>query len=122
MNTAIVLLGSNVDANENIDAAKERLSEYFEIDLCSSRIGSEPIGENYVTPFLNEAVKLYSDETAEETIAIFKQIETEMGRTPESKITGLVPIDIDLIFWNDNLMRNDYNRFSFVKRCVDEIK
>jgi len=27
-----------------------------------------------------------------------------------------------LIFWNDNLMRNDYNRFPFVKKCVDEIK
>ena len=122
MNTAIVILGSNVDANENIDAAKERLSEYFEIDLCSSRIDSDAVGENYVAPFLNEAVKLYSDETAEETIAIFKQIETEIGRTPESKITGLVPIDIDLIFWNDNLMRNDYNRFPFVKKCVDEIR
>ena len=116
MNTAIVILGSNVEADQNIDAAKERLSEYFEIDLCSSRIGSDAVGENYVAPFLNEAVKLYSDETAEETIAIFKQIETEMGRTPESKITGLVPIDIDLIFWNDNLMRNDYNHFPFYKK------
>jgi 2-amino-4-hydroxy-6-hydroxymethyldihydropteridine diphosphokinase len=122
MNTAIVLLGSNVDADQNIDAAKDRLSEFFEIDLCSSRIESEAIGENYVTPFLNEAVKLYSDETSEETIAIFKQIEAEMGRTPESKKKGIVPIDIDLIFWNDNLMRNDYHRFPFVKKCVDEIR
>jgi 2-amino-4-hydroxy-6-hydroxymethyldihydropteridine diphosphokinase len=121
MNTAIVLLGSNVDADQNIDAAKDRLSEYFEIDLCSSRIESEAMGENYVTPFLNEAVKLYSDENSEETIAIFKQIEAEMGRTPESKKTGQIPIDIDLIFWNDNLMRNDYHRFPFVKKCVDEI-
>ncbi|HNZ62148.1 MAG TPA: 2-amino-4-hydroxy-6-hydroxymethyldihydropteridine diphosphokinase [Paludibacteraceae bacterium] len=122
MNTAIVLLGSNVDADQNIDAAKDRLSEFFEIDLCSSRIESEAIGENYVTPFLNEAVKLYSDETSEETIAIFKQIEVELGRTPESKKKGIVPIDIDLIFWNDNLMRNDYHRFPFVKKCVDEIR
>ena len=89
MNTAIVLLGSNVDADQNIDAAKDRLSEFFEIDLCSSRIESEAIGENYVTPFLNEAVKLYSDETSEETIAIFKQIEVELGRTPESKKKGI---------------------------------
>jgi 2-amino-4-hydroxy-6-hydroxymethyldihydropteridine diphosphokinase len=122
MNTAIVLLGSNVDADQNIDAEKDRLSEFFEIDLCSSRIESEAIGENYVTPFLNEAVKLYSDETSEETIAIFKQIEVELGRTPESKKKGIVPIDIDLIFWNDNLMRNDYHRFPFVKKCVDEIR
>ncbi|HOK35794.1 MAG TPA: 2-amino-4-hydroxy-6-hydroxymethyldihydropteridine diphosphokinase [Paludibacteraceae bacterium] len=121
MNTAIVMLGSNFNADENIDLAKEKLAEYFEIASFSSRIVTDPEGD-YPYKFYNEAVKLFSDETAKETINILKQIEKELGRTPESKQTKLIPIDIDLIFWNETLIKDDYYRYSFVKKCIDEIK
>jgi len=45
-----------------------------------------------------------------------------MGRTPTSKSEGIIPIDIDLIFWNDKLASQDYERFDFVRYCINEIK
>lgn len=122
MNTAIILLGSNSNPDQNLEIAKEKLSEYFELVSQSTRIITKPIGKNYKYDFHNESVKLLSVDTAEETKILFKQIEKDLGRTPESKKLGIIPIDIDLIYWNDTLVDDDYNKFDFVKTCVDEIK
>ncbi len=121
MNTAVIMLGSNINPEENIELAKEKLSEYFEFVSHSNRQITKPVGNNYKNDFHNEALKLLSEETAEETKDIFKQIEKEMGRTPDSKKSGQISIDIDLIFWNQKQVHDDYNRFDFVKTCVDEI-
>jgi 2-amino-4-hydroxy-6-hydroxymethyldihydropteridine diphosphokinase len=120
--TAIIMLGSNVNADDNLELAKEKLSLQFEIIKESFTISSKPFGNNYVSDFCNKAIKLLSDETKEETISIFKNIEIEMGRTPECKESGIMPIDIDLIFWNDIQVHTDYDRFDFVRKCVNEIK
>jgi len=122
MNTALIMLGSNSNAEQNFEITKEKLNEYFEIISQSSRIQTKPIGKQYIADFYNEAVKILSAETADETRFIFKQIEIDLGRTPESKKIGLIPIDIDLIYWNEKLLHDDYNRFEFVRICVDEIK
>ena len=34
-----------------------------------------------------------------------KEIETQQGRTSLSKQTGIIPIDIDIVVWNDEVMR-----------------
>jgi len=116
------MLGSNSNANQNLELSKEKLLEYFEIVSQSMRITTRPTGNQYVDDFQNEAIKILSDETANETKIILKQIEIELGRTPESKKSGIIPIDIDLIFWNEKLLHEDYNRFDFVRICIDEIK
>ena len=85
-------------------------------------VETKPHGKHYISNFQNLALKILSEETAEETKLIFKDIEKEMGRSPESKTKGAIPIDIDLIFWNDNLLHRDYERFEFVKKCIDELK
>lgn len=122
MNTALIMLGSNSNADQNLELTKEKITEYFEIVSQSTRLFTKPSGKQYFGDFHNEALKILSAETADETRNIFKQIEVEMGRTAESKKTGLIPIDIDLIFWNEKLLHEDYNRFDFVKTCVDEIR
>jgi 7,8-dihydro-6-hydroxymethylpterin-pyrophosphokinase len=121
MNTAIVMLGSNYNAEQNIDSAKEKIAEFYEIIAFSSRIVSKPHGQHYKNKFCNEAIKILSDDTAEETKMTFKQIEIDLGRTSESKRTGNIPIDIDTIYWNETIVHADYERFDFVRKCVDEI-
>lgn len=121
MNTAIVMLGSNFESKNNIEIAKEKLSQYFEIETQSTQLITKSIKGNYKNDFLNEAIKLLSVDTASETILIFKNIEAEMGRTPQSKISGSIPIDIDLISWNGTIIHDDYNRFDFVKYCVNQL-
>ena len=122
MNTAIVMLGSNIDQNSNLTRAKERLADFFEILDESTMLITEPIGKKYTTKFHNQAIKVISDDSAKEVARLFKQIENEMGRSALTSQKAEVPIDIDLIFWNNNQQRSDYDKFPFVRQCVDEIK
>ena len=122
MNTAIIMLGSNSNADINLELAKDQLSSYFDVVKESSTTTSKPFGKNYHADFWNKALKILSVETKEETIYIFKNIEAEMGRTADSKKSGIIPIDIDLVFWNDNQVHFDYDRFDFVRKCINEIR
>jgi 2-amino-4-hydroxy-6-hydroxymethyldihydropteridine diphosphokinase len=116
------MLGSNSNADINLELAKDILSSYFDVVKESSTTTSKPFGKNYHADFWNKALKILSVETKEETIYIFKNIEAEMGRTADSKKSGIIPIDIDLIFWNDNQVHFDYDRFDFVRKCINEIR
>ena len=121
MNTAIIMLGSNTDGSKNMELTINKLVECFEITNISLQVNTEPVGYQFSSNFQNLALKLLSKYTIEETIATFKHIEQEMGRKPDSKLTGIIPIDIDLIFWNNALVHNDYIRFEYVRECVNEI-
>lgn len=122
MNTAIIMLGSNTNAKINLELALNKLIKSFEIITKGLQVKTEPYGAQFTSNFQNLALKLLSKESKEETTAIFKQIERELGRKSESKTTGIIPIDIDLIFWNDHLVHEDYNRFEYVKNCINEIR
>jgi 2-amino-4-hydroxy-6-hydroxymethyldihydropteridine diphosphokinase len=122
MNRALIMLASNANADSNMVLAKNKLAEHFKIINESKVLITKPHGEQYRSDFQNNALKIFSNKTAVDTKAIFKQIEREMGRTSESKQLGIIPIDIDLIFWNETLIHKDYCRFEFVKKCIDEIK
>lgn len=122
MNTAIVMLGANVNQEQNLMLAKELLAEFFEILDESSIMITKPIGKKYKTDFHNQAIKILSDDTAKQITSHFKHIENEMGRSALTNLKGEVPIDIDLIFWNGVQKRSDYDKYPFVKQCVDEIK
>jgi len=121
MNTAIVMLGSNFQKEQNMERAKEMLSEFFEIVDESRVLLTKPVGKKYTNEFLNQALKLLSADTFIETQKHFKHIEDLLGRSPLTNMMGDVPIDIDLIFWNGQQKRNDYDNYDFVKECVDEL-
>jgi len=122
MNTAIIMLGSNTDVTKNMELTLNKLVECFEITDKSLQVNTEPVGSQFSSNFNNIALKLLSKDTIDETIATFKQIEQEIGRKPDSKLTGIIPIDIDLIFWNNTLVHDDYIRFEYVRDCVNEIR
>ena len=121
MNTAIVMLGSNYQKEDNLERAKEKLSEFFEITDESRVLLTKPVGNKYKNDFLNQAIVLLSADSAIETQNHFKHIEDLLGRSPLTSMIGDIPIDIDLIFWNGEQRRVDYDKYDFVRECVDEL-
>lgn len=122
MNEGIIMLGSNVNADENIRIAKERINDKFEIVAESTILITLPRKNKYKNYFLNQAIMILSDEYYADTVKFFKQIEKELGRIESGKEEGSIPIDIDFVFWNNTAMRNDYERWDFVRTCIDQIK
>lgn len=117
---AIISLGSNTE-KKILELAAILLAERFQLTSQSEIIESNAIGEHYQSPFYNQAIKLLSGYEKDETIQIFKETEIKLGRTPQSKSKGIVPLDIDLIIWEGVVYKDDYYRFDFVRKCVDEI-
>ena len=119
-NNAVIMLGSNTDMNMLLSAIS-MLEDWFDVIAVSEIRKTTAIGEHYQSPFYNQAIRIKTEYEREETIRIFKKTEKKLGRTAESKKEGIVPIDIDLIVWNGEICHDDYYRFDFVKKCVDEI-
>ncbi len=122
MNEGIIMLGSNVNPDENIAKAKELINEKFEIIDESAILITLPRSKKYKNYFLNQAIKVLADEYYVDSCRFFKEIERELGRTPEGKTNGHIPIDIDFVFWNGEAMRSDYDKWDFVRACIDQIK
>ena len=116
----IILLGSNTDRTLLTEAVAF-LGHDFEIKVCSGIAETAAVGSHYLSRFYNQAILLHSLHNRDESVCIFKETEKKLGRTPQSKHQGIVPMDIDLIVWNGEVCHGDYFRFDFVRACVDEI-
>lgn len=109
--TAVLCLGSNVPDRERIiSRVLVRLENFCSVEAASS-IYEAPdesgIGESYINIVLSVSPRLsYGDFTA-----CLKQMEIDYGRTPQSKSEGKMPLDIDIIIWNGQVVdRYQYSR------------
>lgn len=113
MNRFIVSIGSNsADCHSQVDDAINHLKLKFENVLVSSVYETPAL--NGVDPsYLNAVAVAYSSLEINQVNAIMKQWEVECGRTPESKIKGVIPIDLDIVVWNDEIIRPKDFSYSF---------
>jgi len=105
---ALLCLGGNTeDTAANISLAMDMLAQYGHINACS---GQYPSASGY----LNEVVSFETGLSAEALVAHAKQIEIRLGRQPQMKALGTVPIDIDLVVYADCVLRpQDYGSAYF---------
>ena len=104
-NRIILCLGSNVEKERNMECAVHLLRTHFISIRFSAPMLTEPINCNSAESFLNQVAVLYSDQDIDSIKAILKQIERSLGRKPEDKIKGLIPIDIDLLQFNETVLK-----------------
>lgn len=114
MNTYVVSIGSNA-----VDKS-ERLA--FGFDELGSRLDVVARSEAYVTPalngrdadYLNAVAVVRTDFDLDNLTAQFKHIETLAGRTPQSKKTGVIPLDLDVVIADGTVVRpGDFNQQYF---------
>ncbi len=81
-----------------------------------SEIYSTPEYSGRFDPYLNCVVEAVTDITPHESISsIFKEYERTQGRTAQSKSTGQIPIDLDLVKFNSITLRpKEFNREYFL--------
>lgn len=117
---ALLSIGSNVYSRTNIDKAKRMLLRTFEGIEFTSSIMSAPYDETHLFPFRNVLAAFETTLTKEEIIAKIKQIERAGGRTPYDKETGRINLDIDLLKYDDEILRpTDYER-DYVQQLLRE--
>ena len=121
INTAIISIGSNINAEENISSALEALGNEVEILKVSSMLKTKPIGIENQPDFTNGAVKIKIGLTREELNRLLKNIEDQLGRDRSAPKFGPRTIDLDIVIWNGEIVDEDYYTRDFLQKSVQEI-
>ena len=114
-------MGSNVEPDKNIAAAFKVLGERFNMIKQASLLKTKPVGVDFTQPdFINSGCLIETELSSRELEEKLKQIETEMGRKPD---TSLQPrtIDLDLLVWNGKVVDKDYYTRDFLRQIAAEL-
>lgn len=120
-NTAIVGIGSNINAEENISKMLEVLTKEVEMLKVSSLLKTKPIGIENQPEFTNGAVKIQTGLNREQLNRLLKNIEDKLGRDRSAPKFGPRTIDLDIVVWNGEIVDEDYYTRDFLQKSVQEI-
>ncbi|HWS28276.1 MAG TPA: 2-amino-4-hydroxy-6-hydroxymethyldihydropteridine diphosphokinase [Xanthomonadales bacterium] len=93
----LLMLGSNVDAARQLQAACGRLRERFELLAMSGPHPSPAAGHAGAPAYLNQAVVIATDLGPDALKLALRAIETQLGRRRPNPEPHLCPIDIDAL-------------------------
>lgn len=119
--SVILLLGSNVsDREERLRMAVDELAGIVTVNARSEFYVS-PDRSGLGAPYANIAVKCSVDMSVVQLSEHLAFIESRLGRTPQSKSMGIMPLDIDLVVWDEEIVsRSDYDTEQYA-RCVETL-
>ncbi len=121
MNVVIIGIGSNIDAEENIDSMLKILRQSVKVVRISSFVKTKPIGIENQPEFTNGAVKVETSLDFEFLNAMLKKIEDKLGRDRSVHKYGPRTIDLDVVVWNGEVVDEDYYSRDFLKKSVQEV-
>lgn len=105
LHSCLLCLGSNFYRTAHLAYARRDLKVFFPDIRFASEMETEAIGSRFLSPFSNQVASFETTLSSEEVRAILKQIERDLGRLPEEKSQGVVRIDIDLLMYDDSVLK-----------------
>ena len=114
MNRFVISIGSNSgDRGYQMSQIVTLLNDLFN-NISVSDIYETPAINGKDAPYLNGVIIGHTSMNLDEAVKTLKELERNQGRRPELKIQGIVPIDIDVVIWNDEIVRmRDYEQDYF---------
>lgn len=121
MNRVVISIGSNSeDCQTQMELAIQCLKSAFS-NVTASAAYETPALNGKDAPYLNAVAVGETEMTFEEATAFLKQWEKSCGRTPESKLKGVIPIDLDIVVWNNEIMREKDYSYSFFTQGYNQL-
>lgn len=126
MNTVILAVGSNLDAKNNIDKARELISKELTLLGESAFARTKAVDMDGAPDFLNGAFLIETLMEPDELKSYLKGVEGELGRdlTPRVPAHGINEsrtIDLDIIVFDGIVVSDDFSRYAFVREAVIEL-
>lgn len=122
MNTALLSIGTNEDMEANLAFCHKLLDDNFNDITYSDTSFTVPYGAHYKNNFLNQLALIYTDKDLNKISLLLKSFEKQIGRTSSDKEKGIVKIDIDIVSWNDEIIKpNDFGR-SYITDLLPSLK
>jgi 2-amino-4-hydroxy-6-hydroxymethyldihydropteridine diphosphokinase len=121
MNTTILGLGSNINAEVNIQAAIAVLVSKYRVLQISSLMKTKPLGFAEQADFINVCVLLETTQNPETLTINLKKIETSLGRVRTSEKNGPRTIDLDILVWNGSIVDENVFTRDFLQKGISEL-
>ncbi len=116
----IICIGSNFGKRKEIVRnAIEELQHHFEVIKVSSLYETPAIGNNSshteLPSYINAVISCNVEVDALERLeSMLKEMEKKAGRDLEARRLGKVPLDMDIVIFNNNIIRpRDFNQKFF---------
>jgi 2-amino-4-hydroxy-6-hydroxymethyldihydropteridine diphosphokinase len=120
-NIAIIGIGSNINAFQNIEKALIEITDLGKIIKKTKFIETEPLLFIEQENFLNGAVLLETEFDFENLNSKLKNIEIELGRIKTVNKNGPRIIDLDILVFNNKITDKDVFERKFLKQFVIEL-
>lgn len=121
MNQAILSVGSNINPTLNCQQAEAILTAEHRFLGKSRYIVTKPVGYQLQDDFLNGAYWVETALDRPSFDAYLKSLEKRLGRVKGPIKSGPRTIDLDIIFWNGDVVRDEYYSCDYVSVVVDEL-
>ena len=122
MHKYIVCIGSNYNRTENLTFARQKLAEQFSPIYRAPELETEPLFFKNPALFSNQVIMFFSDKDEELVKRILKDIELASGRLPEDKKEEKVSLDIDLLSFDDRVLKPEDLKREYVVKGLEELK
>ena len=121
MNTAIIGVGSNIDAERNVSAARRMLGEKLNVLGESEFVRTRPIGSREQQDFLNGSLLVKTRLGRKQLKTLLKGVEIALGRGAKEDRYGPRKMDLDILVWNGEIVDPDVYEREFLRRSVIEL-
>lgn len=122
MNSLVISIGSNShDRDWQIKHGIEWLKHNLSNFRISSVYNSEAVNQRD-PDYLNAVISAGTRKNLDEISQLLKQYEMVCGRTPASKLEGNIPMDIDIVIWNGDVLRQRDFAQQYFQRGWQELK
>ena len=117
----LVCLGSNCQAEFHLKNVERELNRLFHMVRMGKIVITKAEGDVVQPDYMNQAVSFSTDLPVEEVEILLKQIEKDNGRTADDKLKGTVPLDIDLLKYDEVVLRPGDLKKDYVKQAIAEL-
>jgi dihydroneopterin aldolase/2-amino-4-hydroxy-6-hydroxymethyldihydropteridine diphosphokinase len=100
----LLALGSNINAEHNLQAAAQRLASRFHLRAVSPVYETAPVGKTDQPNFLNAAASIETDLAAAELKQALQAIEQELGRVRTDDKNAARTIDLDISLFDAQVL------------------
>lgn len=117
----LICLGSNYQGIWHLKNAEKEIGKISLHVYWGQIIKTEAENTDTTVPYFNRAASLYTSLNKELLIKTFKSIECRHGRTFSSKQNGIIPLDIDLLIYDNEIVKPTDLKKKYVQQALQSV-
>lgn len=114
----LLCMGSNTNRFTQLSDARKVLSEAFPDIHFGELMETQAIGSGFHSPFSNQLARFTTTLSSESVHNLFKELERHSGRHPGDKAQGIVKLDIDLLTFDNKVLKPEDMKREYIRRGI----